>query len=76
MRVATYQWQVQWLTNYLQGRSAVDRLQQQASSGRRLLEPADDPAASARVAELAAAQAATTQYTENATVAQGRLENE
>lgn len=76
MRVATYQWQVQWLSNYLQGRSSVDRLQQQASTGRRLLEPADDPSAAARVAELAAAQAATTQYTENASVAQGRLENE
>ena len=54
----------------------MDRLQQQASTGRRLLEPADDPSAAARVAELAAAQAATTQYTENASVAQGRLENE
>ena len=76
MRVATYQWQVQWLSNYLQQRNSVDRLQQQASTGRRLLEPADDPSAAARVAELAAAQAATTQYTENASVAQGRLENE
>ncbi|MFO1406040.1 MAG: flagellar hook-associated protein FlgL [Steroidobacteraceae bacterium] len=76
MRVATYQWQVQWLSDYLQGRNAVDKLQQQASSGRRLLEPADDPAAAARVAELTAAQGATTQYTENASVAQGRLENE
>ena len=76
MRVATYQWQVQWLSNYLQQRSSVDRLQQQASTGRRLLEPADDPSAAARVAELAAAQAASTQYTENASVAQGRLENE
>lgn len=76
MRVASYQFQMQWLATYLDRRADVDRLQNQVNTGRRILNPSDDPAASARIAELGSARGSATQYAENAGVVQERLGNE
>ena len=76
MRVASFQFQMQWLSNVTEQRAAIDRLQLQVSTGRRILQPSDDPAAAARVAELDSARAATTQYAENGAVVRERLASE
>ncbi len=54
----------------------LDRLQRQVASGKRLLSPSDDPAASGRVLEITNTLEAVTQYNTNADIATGRLEHE
>ena len=76
MRVASFQFQVQWLATVMEQRAAIDRLQLQISSGTRLLQPSDDPAAAARVVELDSAREAARQYTENGGVVRERLASE
>lgn len=76
MRVASYQFQMQWLATHLEQRAAVDRLQMQVSTGRRILAPSDDPAASARVVELGSSRESATQYAENAGVVRDRQMHE
>ena len=49
------------------------KTQTQISSGRRILNPADDPAAAARATELNQADAANTQYAANRTAAVNTL---
>jgi len=53
--------------------TALQTLQQQISTGRRMLTPADDPVASARVLELTQSQAINTQYASNRTAAKDAL---
>jgi flagellar hook-associated protein 3 FlgL len=49
------------------------RLQQQISTGKRILSPADDPVASARALEIQQALATNTQYANNRIIAQNQL---
>ncbi|MBI5889467.1 MAG: flagellar hook-associated protein FlgL [Nitrosomonadales bacterium] len=51
----------------------IGQTQQQISTGRRILSPADDPAAAARVTELNQSDAANTQYATNRTAAMNTL---
>jgi flagellar hook-associated protein 3 FlgL len=53
--------------------TALQTTQQQISSGRRLLTPADDPVAAARALEVTQAQAINTQYASNRGVARDSL---
>ena len=76
MRVASFQFQMQWLATVMDQRAAIDRLQLQISTGTRILQPSDDPAAAARVVELGSAREATRQYIENGSVARERLASE
>ena len=54
-------------------RVALDRTQQQISSGRRLLTPSDDPIASGRALELKESLARLGQFDRNGTIARNRL---
>ena len=76
MRIASFQFQAQWLATYMQQQTAVAKLQMQVSSGQRLVQPSDDPAAAAQIADLTSSNNAATQYTANAGVAKDRLSNE
>lgn len=70
-------------TIYINGGATISDLQAQLvntqeelSTGRRILTPADDPVASARVLELSQAQSANTQYGTNRTDAKDSLSQE
>ena len=54
--------------------SQVQRLQQQISSGERLLTAADDPVAAARILQLESELGKSDQYKRNIDLAEGRLE--
>ena len=65
---------------FRQGQQAISslqnglaRTQMQLASGQRLLDAADDPVAAARLLDIDAAVARTTQYERNANMARGRL---
>jgi flagellar hook-associated protein 3 FlgL len=55
------------------GTSALLRTQQQLSSGKRILSPADDPVAAAQVMELSQSQAINAQYQDAQTAAKNNL---
>ncbi len=76
MRISTSQF-INQATSVIQERFVkLNDLQQQISSGKRILTPADDPAASARVLELTNSINATNQFQENGSIATSRLEQE
>jgi flagellar hook-associated protein 3 FlgL len=56
--------------------SALDRTQQQISSGRRILNPSDDPIASSRSIEINETLSRLTQFDRNGVMAQNRLHHE
>jgi flagellar hook-associated protein 3 FlgL len=56
--------------------SALDRTQQQISSGRRILNPSDDPIAASRSLEMNEAISRLTQFDRNGVMAQSRLHHE
>ncbi|MGI9263094.1 MAG: flagellar hook-associated protein FlgL [Woeseiaceae bacterium] len=56
--------------------SAVDRTQQQISSGRRILNPSDDPIAASRSLEINEAISRLTQFDRNGVMAKNRLHHE
>lgn len=73
MRISTsmiYDSNVQSLND---GTSALLRTQQQLSSGKRILSPADDPVAAAQVMELSQSQAVNAQYQAAQTTAKNNL---
>jgi flagellar hook-associated protein 3 FlgL len=53
--------------------ASLSKTQQQISTGRRILTPADDPIGAAQVLDLSQADAANTQYTANRTIAKNSL---
>lgn len=73
MRVSDRQMYLQSIAAIVGQRTEVARFQNQLSTGRKLLSPADDPAASTQVLGLRQAIEATEQYQVNANVANGRL---
>jgi flagellar hook-associated protein 3 FlgL len=73
MRVSTNQMQRLGVNAILEQQARVSRTQLQLSTGRRLLAPADDPAAAARVLDLRETLETTRQYQRNADAALARL---
>jgi flagellar hook-associated protein 3 FlgL len=73
MRISTSQIYQQGLNAMLEQQANVMKTQQQLSTGRRILTPADDPAGSAQVLDLNQSVAATAQYQANSKTAMGRL---
>lgn len=75
-RVSTY-WIFQRPVNdMLQLQSNLNKTQEQISTGKRILSPADDPVGSARVLQLDQEIALLTQYERNITLLESRLEAE
>lgn len=64
------------LTNLLNLRTGMDRLQQQVSSGRRIQTAADDPVASSQVLNISERSAAMEQFNRNANLADLRLSDQ
>lgn len=73
MRISSTQINQQGINAILDQQAQLSKTQLQLSTGRRVVTPADDPAASARALGLAQAVAGTQQYQSNVDVAQGRL---
>lgn len=73
MRIATDQFYQQSLASILNDQAQLSRVQQQLSSGQKLLAPADDPAAAAQIQNLDAAISATQQFQRNADAASAQL---
>ncbi|MEK9766322.1 MAG: flagellar hook-associated protein 3, partial [Thalassolituus sp.] len=67
MRIATLQTFNLGLNAILDNQEAVNRTQQQVSSGRRVLTPADDPIASTKILQLQQDLAQRDQYDRNMT---------
>lgn len=64
------------INSMLEQQAKLSYTQEQIASGKKILSPADDPAASAQLLELGRAIATVNQYQENAGRAQSRLEVE
>ena len=73
MRISTQQLQQQGINSMLEQQSQLGKTQLQVSTGRRILTPADDPAASSQVLGLTQAKEVTGQYQSNADAARARL---
>jgi flagellar hook-associated protein 3 FlgL len=73
MRVSTLQSFNKGLNSILDNQSQVNKTQQQVSTGRRVLTPADDPIAATKILQLQQDQALRDQYGKNMTGAEGRL---
>lgn len=65
MRVSTSTLYGQGVRSMLQQQAGMFRLQQQLSSGKRIMTPSDDPIGAARAHELAQSISLNTQYTDN-----------
>lgn len=76
MRIATLQSFNTGLNGILDNQSSVNKTQQQVSSGRRVLTPADDPIAATKILQLQQDQALRDQYDRNMTAADNRLKFE
>lgn len=69
IRVSTNTIHDKAVTSILQQQEKLLNIQQQVSSGRRILTPADDPSGAARVLQITQADALNTQYSENRNIA-------
>lgn len=76
MRVATLQQYNIGLNGILDNQGAVNKTQQQVSTGRRVLTPADDPIAATKILQLQQDLALNDQFTRNMTAADNRLKLE
>lgn len=73
MRIGTYQMQQRAVNAMLEQQASLAKTQQQVSTGRRLVSPADDPAAAAQALDLERLRATLGQYRKNADMARNRL---
>lgn len=73
MRVSTLQSFNKGLNSILDNQTQVNKTQQQVSTGRRVLTPADDPIAATKILQLQQEQALRDQFGKNMTGAEGRL---
>ena len=73
MRISTYAMHQNAIEALLRQQAALSRTQLQVATGRRILSPADDPAAAVHIAELERALAESAQFARNSDVAQVRL---
>lgn len=76
MRISTLQSFNKGLNAMLDNQSAVNRTQQQVSTGRRVLTPADDPIAATKILQLQQDNALREQYDKNLTASENRLKLE
>ena len=73
MRVSTNTVYEQGVTSILRQQEGMLKTQQQVSTGRRILTPADDPVAAARALDVTQAESVNTQYAENRNYAKSSL---
>ena len=73
MRISTLQTFQNGINGILDRQTGVNKTQQQISSGRRVLTPADDPIASTKILQLQQDIAQKDQYKRNMTAAKNRL---
>lgn len=73
MRISSAQWFQQSLGSMLTQQTAAARTQQQLATGKRILQPSDDPVASARILDLTRALDRLDQYGRNSTQVGNRL---
>lgn len=73
MRVSTKEMQLQTVQAMLDQQAQINRTQNQLSSGKRILTPADDPSGSTQVLSLGQVIDTTNQYQRNADAATARL---
>ncbi len=76
MRISTIQAFNSSVSGMQKNYANVSRTQEQISTGKRILTPADDPVASVRLLQLSQEQALNEQYTSNNTAAQNSLNSE
>jgi len=76
MRISTSQFQNESVIRMLEQQSKLNEVQQQISTGKRLLSPSDDPAAAARILDLKEVISINEQYLRNTDLVQARLETE
>lgn len=76
MRVSTSQIFTQAVDTMLAKQRELSETELQVATGKRILRPSDDPAASARVLDLKESQARLAQYQRNADMAEARLNQE
>jgi flagellar hook-associated protein 3 FlgL len=76
MRISTSQMQQRAVERMLDQETQLSKTQQQVASGRRMLEPADDPAGAAQAMSLSRVISLTQQYQANADSASARQTNE
>lgn len=73
MRISTVQFETQSINQILDQQAQVSKTQEQLSTGRRILTPADDPSGAAVSLNLAQQISTTQQYQRNADAAKARL---
>lgn len=73
MRISTHQLQQQGINSMLEQQGKLSKTQLQVSTGRRILTPADDPAAASQVLGLTQQKEVVGQYQSNADAARARL---
>lgn len=76
MRISTNLFYDTGAARITNAQSTLEKTSEQISSGKRILTPADDPVAAARVVELTQAQATNSQYADNRGVAADALNTE
>jgi flagellar hook-associated protein 3 FlgL len=76
MRISTAQYQRVSVGNVLEQQAKLAKLQQQLSSGRRILTPADDPAGAAQALQFADKISSLERLQQNANIAANRLAQE
>ena len=74
MRLSTNTIYEQNLTSILQQQESLQKTQQQVSTGKRMLTPADDPVAAAQALNISQTESINTQYAENRNNAKSSLE--
>jgi flagellar hook-associated protein 3 FlgL len=76
MQISTKQFFASQLASMADSQSKIGRLQQEISTGKKLLQPSDDPSAYAKVSALKQSEASSIQYDRNISVAKQRLSQE
>jgi flagellar hook-associated protein 3 FlgL len=73
MRITTSMMYDMGISRLTDGQSALNRTQQQVSTGRRILTPADDPSGAASALQISQADGLISQHAENRNLARNRL---
>ena len=76
MQISTKQFFKSQLNTMLAQQSRVGRLQEEISTGKKILQPSDDPSAYAKISSLKQGEAGITQYDRNMNIAVQRLTQE
>ncbi|MEY3526987.1 MAG: hypothetical protein RI997_1096 [Pseudomonadota bacterium] len=76
MQISTKQFYASQLASMAESQSKIGRLQQEISTGKKLMQPSDDPSAYAKVSALKQTEAEFGQYDRNIAVAKQRLSQE